>query len=426
MAKPIKTFETIDAARRQFALKSLEELGAMKSTEVRQAAIDCDIRYIDRAGETVRISNARKDELVAEIFKVCTEKRLIANVQTALTSEQLAEIEGIAVATDEVTENQDGSIASEIYQELRGYTRERWDADTQRFLATNGELNRLVLRLVTRLRADNQAISTTLNRKRAIINAMLKMLEVDRNETHYNQYRETFNEFQRNLNATLRDLSEEKNRLQGKRLADRGRNVCEVKVSRLYDWAVDTLVNLKETDSPAKWRDVAIALMLTTGRRQSEILSSAQFTESGSDDSVMFSGQLKTKGRSDAPEVYEIPVFAPASAVINGLNWLTSKNKRHPDPAVAHNRFSKELSGRMVVPGQYYEIDFKPESVGGKEPKGSKLTSHLCRQIYAQKLKPMTPKGTQPRRYLASALGHSPDDINTVESYDADIIVLDA
>lgn len=426
-----KTFEQIDQARSKYALLTQEELEAMSSLQVRAIAIECDIRYIERDGETIRISNGRKPEFVREILKVCAEKRVMMQVSKDLTDEQLSRIQGLELEVNESSENKDGTLAKETWDSLRRYILERWDSENSVWLATNGELNGIGLGFVTTLIAANQAIATTLNRKATVLKAMRQMLLEDKQHPHYEQLSEVFEQFNNIVQKTLSDLTAKKNIQQKESLHRRGNEVCSVRTEKLYVWAVDTLVNLQVDDPAPRWRDVAIALMLVTGRRQSEIMSSASFElakdESGNikESEVLFSGQLKTKDRHDVPEKYEIPVLAPASAVIKALDWLIANGKRHPDPKAAHNRYSKELSGRIQVINQYYEIEHKPETESGKEPKGAKLTCHLCRQIYAQKMAKFTPQGRKPRRFIAEILGHREGDDVTVESYDSDVTVLD-
>lgn len=421
-----KTFEQIDQARAKYALLTQEELETLTAPKVRAIAIECDIRYIERDGQTIRVSNGRKSEFIREILKVCDEKRVLMQVSQEMPELQVERIQAVASEENEKSLNEDGTIAKETWDDLRRYILERWDSETQTWLATNGNLNRMGNRLVTRLLAAKQAPTTTLNRKAVILKNMRLMLQEDKSNPHYRQMVDVFEDFGQIVQDTLRDLTETKNINFRANLHRRGNEVCSVRTGKLYDWAVDTLVNLQETDPASRWRDVAIALMLVTGRRQSEIMSSAIFTETGSEDSVMFSGQLKTKGRLDAPQAYEIPVLAPSASVIKALNWLIANGKRHEDPKTAHNRYSKELSGRIQGINAYYEIEFKPETKDGKEPKGARLTCHLCRQIYAQKMAktPQASQGRKPRRYLAEILGHGDDDA-TVESYDADVNVLD-
>ncbi len=100
-----KTFDQIDQARSKYALMTQEELESLTSAQVRSVAIECDIRYIERDGKPVRVSNGRKAEFIQEILKVCADKRLMMQVSKDLTEEQLGNLQGIAKAEDEKSEN---------------------------------------------------------------------------------------------------------------------------------------------------------------------------------------------------------------------------------------------------------------------------------------------------------------------------------
>jgi hypothetical protein len=117
------------------------------------------------------------------------------------------------------------------------------------------------------------------------------------------------------------------------------------------------------------WRDVSCALALVTGRRQSEIHSSAQFTVK-SENEIIFEGQLKGKLRrcfvddkgfylNEAPKnasaktdsknssvavvpaikaKFVIPTLVDADLVVAGLEYLESNDRRiHGDDEIEMN-----------------------------------------------------------------------------------------
>ncbi|BAZ70805.1 hypothetical protein NIES4106_56020 (plasmid) [Fischerella sp. NIES-4106] len=210
----------------------------------------------------------------------------------------------------------------------------------------------------------------------------------------------------------------------------------------MVQWAKNRLINLPEV--PSLWHQVAVALMILTGRRQSEIMSSAKFSPVGSDSYVEFSGQLK---RHDEETVgaYEIPVLAnSAEAVIAGLQWLEDNNKRvaptdesyQAQQAAAkksHDRFSRYLSesakvacNKYIVLGEGADWELPDES--GK--KKDRRKCHLFRQIYGQVVYPVyfEKSGRKLNQVLTEVMGHSnraSSRRHAAEAYDADCFVTD-
>lgn len=103
-----------------------------------------------------------------------------------------------------------------------------------------------------------------------------------------------------------------------------------------------------------EWRDVSCALSLVTGRRMAEIHLSAEFIEE-SDYQVIFTGQLKGKGRKVEGQQlrfaeFKIPTLVRAELVVAGLNWLGEHGKRFPkseDVERVNRRWNKVLSERV-------------------------------------------------------------------------------
>jgi hypothetical protein len=255
---------------------------------------------------------------------------------------------------------------------------------------------------------------------------MEQMLALDASSPYYKGLLEVFRQFKDQINSALSYMSRAKKVQQNQNIAKRNVEVCQVKVDKLYDWAVDILVNLKPTDKKTLWGDVAIALMLVTGRRQAEIFSSAVF-EVSSENTVFFLGQLKTKGKNErASAGYDIPVLAPPSSVVDALKWLEEKGKRAETPELAHKRFSPKIVPFFQVPQELYEVVARPP-IDEQAAKGERLTSHLCRQIYGQvAASRFKPNHMTRSAYIASILGHSEGDLDTIKSYTADIEVVEA
>lgn len=91
--------------------------------------------------------------------------------------------------------------------------------------------------------------------------------------------------------------------------------------------------------------NLALGLMLLTGRRSTEILKTAEMTVV-SEDIVIFAGQLKTKGSDHAQILpYEIPVLTDSQTVINALAKLRQlRDFSNLTNDEVHSRANKSLS----------------------------------------------------------------------------------
>lgn len=418
-----RTHNEIDQARTEYAVLTLEELEAKSSGDIRKIAGLVAVGTVDNGdGTMVTYSRAKKAPLVEAIWNVCEDKRRIAQaaeVSKVLTPEQLESFEVVTTEVNEVSRNHDGNLAKDTWLSLRDYINGLWKPETQSWKGTDGGLLNEVSALVNRLRGSTDSLYTVLTRKANVLKAIYELVHLEAQSPYYQQYLEVFNTFKTYTNQALADLTQEKNKMQAVKLKTRTKNVTEVKVKELMAWAVETISTLSAEDDKSKWVNVAIALMLVTGRRQAEVMCSGRFSPA-TDSTVMFSGQLKTKNRESQP--YEIPVLAPVDKVVEAMAWLEAKGKRQSDPKKAHNLYSRYISEGCTKLNRQglMEVTFVPEGV---EP--AKLKAHMCRQIYAQIVAKSCPQGMKPKTYIGMILGHGEFDSSTADSYDADIEIVD-
>ena len=240
-------------------------------------------------------------------------------------------------------------------------------------------------------------------------------------------------------------------------LDERQEKIGYVEVKELIKWSQQTLSHLPE--KPVDWKLVAIALMVATGRRASEIMATAEFsiTPSCDKNEILFVGQ--TKGSDYDPTGYVIPVLAKPEHVIEGLLWLDFFGKRiklnyaEATPAKikkatkkAHQNFNRYLNeflkGLLPEKLKVNSKDFWTMVFSDGKTK-SRATTHLLRQIYGQVAFQvffhLPKKGVKVQSALSQILGHQ--DVVTVidektgqkltrkskagEAYDADFELLD-
>ena len=270
----------------------------------------------------------------------------------------------------------------------------------------------------------------TVMRYKSIVKAsVLEMIDNTKDQHHHNKYVEIFHLIygrktdtgyvRGELDKALRMQSITKKKNDNDNLTSRKVDQTSGNFINLYIAAIDTLNNLSPDDNPKineLWQRVAISLMLVTGRRLSEIMSSAKFSETVRFGWVMFEGQLKTKESNSEP--YEIPIMVDYQIIKKAMDWLETNNKRNPDPQKAHQLYSKPLSGAIKKFNSLMEIIDSGEKTS--------LTCHSCRQIYAQIFKESSEIDGSPHKRISSILGHGKNDNSTADRYDADFEVKDA
>ena len=160
------------------------------------------------------------------------------------------------------------------------------------------------------------------------------------------------------------------------------------------------------------WQGVVYALIIATGRRQSEIqsLDSGFEAMAGYDDRIMFSNPAKSKQRSVAP--FFIPTLVSASDCLDAIRYLEIIGKRE---AIAHGA----VNGKYAKP---CSSDLRKDIKERLKELGINST-HDGRRFYGSyfaelfMIDPNRPNMSL-RAFLSRLLGHGDTDIQTGASYE--------
>jgi hypothetical protein len=459
--------DAITEARKDYAKYSKEELNKISVVELRKIAPKLGISHVDRNGEKQRVGLARKEELVNAIWEACEDSRIAsaARVAAAITEVPI-ETTSQPETEVQIEETEYPDFEAEINEVAKKYYEGIFDAESKKwgFVGLREYVVRLMAqqkpmlpefftmvsafrpelerRIKDRTGESEVKFNTLSNWRSQILKRIEKMVDRDNDSYSDNLLSQTFKLFYDSVQASFADVQRQKAESSNKSLNQRQNNAINIKVVNLIQWAKDRLVRLPEV--PSLWHQVAIALMILTGRRQSEIMSSAKFSPVGSDSYVEFSGQLK---RHDGETVgaYEIPALAnSAEAVIAGLKWLEDNNKRvapadesyqsqQASAKKSHDRFSrylsesaKEICNKYIVLGEGADWELPDESLKKKD----RRKCHLFRQIYGQVVYPVyfEKSGRKLNQVLTEVMGHSnraSSRRHAAEAYDADCFVTD-
>ena len=168
--------------------------------------------------------------------------------------------------------------------------------------------------------------------------------------------------------------------------------------------SVDGFISLGESLLTANsYYERILGLCALTGRRGIEIATSAIFERIDAN-SVLFTGQAKTRGRPAAP--YAIPTLTNSIRVIDALATIRDDCPELVlKPELFHNRTSRELGRRSRVFSRCFSNnDARPKDLRA-------AYAEICWLV-------MDERETGKALYLSRVLGHGDNDLLTAQSYD--------
>ena len=417
------------------------EFGSVSN--LRKECARLGIKRVVRDGEEVPISKSRKDELLAIISKQQKKQapKVKAITQEATTVEVLTTVEEATtveeIATVEETANEAPTFETETeytdYEQLlkrlsskyyqgfksgdvevigvRQFALEQMKrAQTNqslmdvRLFATVAHFKEEILSVARDGSEDGTPnASTVINLRGEIVNRIKKAVNSEREQFTVKKELEgmepittdyltqSFEAFRSGVIASFSTIAREKRESQGTNFLARRTSTPHASVSSLVSWAISRLKNLPT--KAQEWREVALAIMIVTGRRPAEVMSTGVF-KAKDKTNLEFYGQLKKKGESDET-VYKIPTIGDTAKQVEiAIGWLEMMNKRtvpasrnledKQDAAKkSHDRFSRYLSevASQVMPNHLVLADGASWELAENR---SRIKPYLSRQIYLQ------------------------------------------
>lgn len=281
------------------------------------------IEKVDRDGKLVSLDRARKSDIQNAI-----------DTQNHTANEEKVESEKLTVENSEKDFPETEQKIEEIKTYVRDYIQELVDYEINEDIDSLLELSmKKVPNIITRIIdiSENNNVHTISNNKSKIFSSLEK--EYSSLDSKYQKlFKKHFDRIRNSVynSETMMKFKAEKRQHGKDAIKQRKGNKTNIKVSKCIDWAIKTLENLDKY-SPQYWKPVTQALKVLTGRRSSEILSSAKFIESDYEGCVYFSGQNKKhkKELNEKEKPYIIPIIkGRTDLVIAGLDWLNNSGKR--------------------------------------------------------------------------------------------------
>lgn len=450
------TAEQLNQRVEELSRYTVEDLEGMTVKALRAKVSGCGVTGIERDGKLVQVASSKKSELIAAIKKVTFKEKVVAQAIPDLTQIDLERLETLGRELDDEQNTDYTKIAQSFYEELRAYVVRRWDVDNQRWKPQDGTLGVLANQLVEKLRSlyrdklrvDKDGIETLeshhhirLNARTEILKRIEKYINItDANQYYFEELKRTFGLrtddksvmtfrrmcFMAMTNDSIAKVTEER-----KNDDIRVTNRSVLNLTPMLQKAHHILSDLEDNTPKTAWLDVALALVLVTGRRPySEVLCGGEF-RLVDEYELEFTGQAKTKGKSeeyylDNPS-YNIPTLVRAELAVKALEWLTARGKRintadYPNDIqrareVSEKRYSKDLSAHM----KKWEVTL---TVPSDIPK--KVTPHTLRELYAlAACRVYAGTSNYEVNYAAKILGHDKRDSLTAQKYQKDFLLSD-
>ena len=175
-----------------------------------------------------------------------------------------------------------------------------------------------------------------------------------------------------------------------------------------YFYSHEVINKAVELLNSPKYADLTLSLMLLTGRRMAEILQTAKFEVINSD-SVMFSGQLKTRDCPTAKTYpFPIPVLADSQLICEALKRL----RNMPEVSILADQPVKACNGKATTIGKACETHFS-KVIKDCIPKDLRAAYAQICLVY----KRPDANRTDYEPYFAEILGHATDDLDTSKKY---------
>jgi hypothetical protein len=185
-----------------------------------------------------------------------------------------------------------------------------------------------------------------------------------------------------------------------KKVAKRHKKLISIKKNEVM---IQKAVELLESE---KWFEIAAGLCLLTGRRATEVLKTAKLTNcDNSQSKAFFRGQLKSKGLDKSREKYPIYILGESK---NKCKDALKRLRKILD--------CKSLSNEQTTKKYNSQLNNTTRKHFGKSIDG--CTAHDLRKAYAAICtKKFKDEDQTNNSFLAELMGHSPDDLNTANSY---------
>tara|TARA_R110001592_G_scaffold110772_1_gene307410 strand:- start:1511 stop:2323 length:813 start_codon:yes stop_codon:yes gene_type:complete len=184
---------------------------------------------------------------------------------------------------------------------------------------------------------------------------------------------------------------------QSKKVAKTNKKLLRI---RRYERLISDAIELLDSD---KVSEITCALCLLTGRRMSEILKTAKFTNSrNSQKVVMFKGQLKTRDQNSKYEIYTLG---------NSRDKCKKALKRLRQIAN-----TKNLSPEQVNSKYKSTVNYKVTPLFGKYI--GTASAHDLRKVYITIASKLYKDDSQSdNSFYSQILGHNSEDLSTANTY---------
>lgn len=437
MLTPEKTLEA-----RQNIASQITTLSNLTVKDLLKLLRATGLSGIDRNGKNISIGSARKAELLEAAQRIAAEAIAVQESDINIGLRQFVKAEA-GTNNDDSFAYLGRKVATEICKLA-------FQADIGKLKQAYLGINSLAADSLASFRnlfeADDKQVSSLYRYRTKFFNATARAMS-ELQETKPDSIPDNWLEWYANFKDAFQGLTSHYT-VERKEVSDsaaRTKNVdndaVRIKIEPVLDRATRVLESLDHL-SAGRWTDVTTALMIATGRRPSELHTTAQFEIEGKNQ-LIFNGQLKTRDAHEVKDLH-IPTLVDASLCAAGLQWLKDNGKRIEPGTVdkssqktvrdeshaaemADRRYSSPLSQNFKNWIELFEADYG--STPEKQQK--KLRPYDCRGFYVKRCQQVHTKGMTPAKreaWASGILGHvlkSDGSDPAVRAYDSGFVFAD-
>lgn len=410
----VRTAENISAQLETLAMITDEELMNLSVPKLREQLSLLGVNTIDRAGEDVKVSSARKKELLAALKALVDKQRML----------------NVATVPNEFEPEFNGLNPREIYNRLVEMLSLNAGQCAREIKVLAHEVS-VAISVAYPDTADQLRFNVRCNARTKVFRQVLELVLTEVQEglrLVYDSWRQELLLLSQNDTIVKTKTYEDKK--EAKASTNEAGEAIVIDLQPMLDWATRVLEQARDQKlRKTAWKDVAIALGLVTGRRMfGEILYELGTFEATGDYEVTAYELSKGKAKDDEVQHIEhLTVLCHSSLVVAGKQWLIDFGKVQPatrpataftkvnDREKANDKYSSDMS-------KYWREFAKSFGIPEQSPNGQKITVHCLRKLYVMKAVEAVAGFRSRGKEAARLLGHK-SWVTANDSYSNDFVL---
>ena len=220
--------------------------------------------------------------------------------------------------------------------------------------------------------------------------------------SYLTKYRKALIPLNKDVSAVLRIAKAEQNKIQAKQKKDVAKSNKALKPIRNYKQMIAVAEQLIKSGNLAK---MTAGLCLLTGRRMSEVLKTAKFTNWGNNkNKAYFTGQMKGKSDSKLKDKYAVYTLTDRADIKKAIKQVQQiANVKGLTAKQINSKYANTVNSACWKAFDTYIGICTSKSL-------RKAYGTICKELYKE-------SSQSDNSFLAEILGHGAEDLDTVNTY---------